>query len=77
LEASASVRRRLHPGRRLELDIDLLRAAKHPCLLAVFPHTKKVFTHRLRVTDASQLGPEIEALVQEAYDDVGPGTRAA
>jgi Domain of unknown function (DUF5655) len=63
-------------GRRLELNIDLLRAAEHPRLLAVFPHTKKVFTHRLRITDATQLDDSIAALVQEAYDEVGPGTRS-
>jgi hypothetical protein len=62
-------------GRRLELNVDLLREAKHPCLLAVFPTTKRVFTHRLRVTDAAQLDEQLSALLQEAYDDVGPGTR--
>ena len=63
-------------GRRLELNIDLLREADHPCMLAVFPHTKKVFTHRLRITEGAQLDESIAALVQEAYDEVGPGTRS-
>jgi Domain of unknown function (DUF5655) len=62
-------------GRRLELNIDLLREAAHPCLLAVFPHTKRVFTHRLRIIDGAQLDESIAALVHEAYDEVGPGTR--
>ncbi|MBA2742078.1 MAG: hypothetical protein H0U46_08720 [Actinobacteria bacterium] len=61
--------------RRLELNIDLLREAEHPCLIAAFPTTKRVITHRLRITDAAQLDESIRALVAEAYDDVGPGTR--
>jgi hypothetical protein len=61
--------------RRLELNVDLLREAKHPCLLSAFHTTKRVVTHRLRVTEAEQLDDALEALVAEAYDDVGPGTR--
>ena len=60
---------------RLELNIDLLRTATHPCLLAAFPTTKRVVTHRLRITDPEELDDSIQALLQEAYDDVGPGTR--
>jgi hypothetical protein len=60
---------------RLELNIDLLREAEHPCLLAAFPTTKRVITHRLRITDAGQLDESVAALVAEAYKDVGPGTR--
>ena len=63
-------------GRRLELNIDLLREAPHPCLLAAFHTTKRVITHRLRITDPEQLDESIAALLREAYDDVGPGTRA-
>jgi len=62
--------------RRLELNIDLLREAEHPCLLAAFPHTKRVTTHRLRITDAGQLDEALAALVEEAYEQVGPGTRS-
>ena len=61
-------------GRKLELNVDLSREAEHPCLLAAFP-TKRVITHRLRVTDASQLDDSLEALVAEAYEEVGPGFR--
>ena len=60
---------------RLELNIDLLREAQHPCLLAAFHSTKRVVTHRLRVTGIRQLDDSIAALVAEAYADVGPGTR--
>jgi hypothetical protein len=62
-------------GRRLELNVDLLREAQHPSLLAAFPTTKRVFTHRLRITDPAQRDEPLAALLQEAYDDVGPGTR--
>jgi hypothetical protein len=61
--------------RRLELNIDLLREASHPCLLAAFPTTKRVVTHRLRITEPEQLDESVAALVAEAYEDVGPGTR--
>jgi hypothetical protein len=60
---------------RLELNIDLLREAEHPLLLAAFHTTKRVVTHRIRVTEPEQLDGSIQALLQEAYDDVGPGTR--
>ena len=62
-------------GRRLELVIDLLREAEHPLLLSSFKTTKRVITHRLRVTAAEQLDNSIAALLVEAYEDVGPGTR--
>ncbi len=61
---------------RLELNIDLLREAEHPCVIAAFPHTKKVVTHRLRITDAAQLDGALAALVEESYEEVGPGTRS-
>jgi hypothetical protein len=61
--------------RRLELNIDLLRTAEHPCVIAAFPHTKQVITHRLRITDPAQLDDALAALVAEAYEEVGPGTR--
>jgi hypothetical protein len=60
---------------RLELNIDLLRQVEHPCLLAAFDATKRVVTHGLRVTDAVELDDSIVALLAEAYEDVGPGTR--
>ena len=60
---------------RLELNVDLLREAEHPCLLAAFPTTKRVITHRLRITDPRQLDDSVAALLAEAYNDVGPGTR--
>ena len=62
-------------GRRLELNIDLLREASHPCLLAAFHTTKRVITHRLRITELDQLDASVAELVAEAYEQVGPGTR--
>ena len=61
--------------RRLELNIDLLREAEHPCLLAAFHTTKRVVTHRLRITHEQELDDSLAALVDEAYAEVGPGTR--
>jgi hypothetical protein len=64
-------------GRRLELNIDLLREVDHPLTLAVVPHTARVLTHRLRVTGSEQLDASLAALLHEAYETVGPGTRGA
>ena len=62
-------------GRKLELNVDLVREADHPCLFSAFHTTKLVVTHRLRITDEAQLDDALEALVAEAYEDVGPGFR--
>jgi hypothetical protein len=43
--------------------------------LAAFHTTKRVITHRLRITELDQLDQSVAALVAEAYDEVGPGTR--
>jgi Zn-dependent M32 family carboxypeptidase len=59
----------------LEVAIDLLREVEHPLLRASFPTTKKVFTHRLTFTRVDQLDDDVAALVREAYETVGPGTR--
>ena len=61
--------------RRLELNIDLLREAQHPCVVAAFHTTKRVVTHRLRITELDQLDDSVADLVKEAYEEVGPGTR--
>jgi hypothetical protein len=62
-------------GKRLELNVDLLRQTEHPTLLVSFPHTKRVFTHRLRIEREEQLDAELAALLAESYEEVGPGTR--
>ncbi len=61
--------------KRLELNVDLLREAEHACLLSAFHTTKRVVTHRLRITAFDQIDAALQALVAEAYDQVGPGTR--
>jgi hypothetical protein len=60
---------------RLELNIDLLREAEHPALIAAFQTTQCVITHRLRISEPAQLDDSIAALFAEAYEDVARGTR--
>ncbi len=62
-------------GRRLEIVIDLLRQAGHPCLLGSFASTKQVWSHRLRISDPAQLDESIASLLGEAYEQVGLGAR--
>jgi hypothetical protein len=52
-------------GKKLELNIDLLREVDHPRNLAVIPHTKQVLTHRMRITELDQLDDSIAAVVSE------------
>jgi len=44
-------------------------------LIAAFTTTKRVITRRIRVTESDQLDDSLDALVVEAYEDVGPGFR--
>jgi len=60
-------------GRRLELNVDLTRQAEHPRLLSSFPHTQRVFTHRLRIENESQFDDALAALLAESWREVGPG----
>jgi hypothetical protein len=62
-------------GRKLELNIDLLRPVEHPRNVSVFATTKRVVTHRLRISEPRELDESIAVLLREAYDTVGPGTR--
>jgi hypothetical protein len=62
-------------ARKLELNVDLVREAQHRCLLAAFHTTKRVVTHRLRISRPTELDESLVALVVEAYEDVGPGFR--
>jgi hypothetical protein len=59
----------------LEIGVDLLREAKHPLLRTSFASTKKVFTHRLTLRSPDQVDASVRALLEEARDTVGPGTR--
>lgn len=60
---------------RLEVAINLLREVEHSLLRDRFLTTATVVTHRLSITQPNQLGDDIAALVSEAYETVGPGTR--
>ena len=59
----------------LEIAVHLTREADHPLLRARFPTTTKVTTHRLTLTRPDQLDDALLALVDEARETVGPGTR--
>jgi hypothetical protein len=48
---------------------------ERPGLIAAFDTTERVITHRIRITDPQQLDDSLEALVAEAYEEVGPGFR--
>jgi len=58
----------------LEIGIELLRAADHPQLRTSFATTKKITMHRMTLTTHTQL-KSLRALITEARDTVGPGTR--
>lgn len=60
-------------GRVLETVIDLLRPIDHPCTIGSFASTKTVVTSRLRFRDPQSLDESVAALLQDAYDTVGPG----
>lgn len=64
----------LAPG-RLEICVHLLREIEHPCLLASARMTRLVWAHRLRMDALPDLDESIRALVREAWETVGPGTR--
>ena len=58
----------------LEVGIELLREADHPQLRTSFATTKKITMHRMTLTTHTQL-KSLRALITEARDTVGPGTR--
>jgi hypothetical protein len=59
----------------LEIAVHLTREAEHPLLRARFRTTTKVTTHRLTLTRPDQIDDDLLALVDEARETVGPGTR--
>jgi len=59
----------------LEVQVDLLREAKHPALRTSFASTKKVTTHRITLRHLEQWDDDLEDLIREAAETVGPGTR--
>jgi len=59
----------------LEGGIELLRRAEHPKLRTAFPTTKKATMHRLTFGSVDELDDAFDALLKEAWETVGPGTR--
>lgn len=59
----------------LEVQVDLLHVADHPALRASFASTKKVTTHRITLRQLDQWDDDLEDLIREAAETVGPGTR--
>ena len=60
---------------RLELTVDLLHSVKHPRLIAVFPTTSQVITHRFSLPELADFDDQIKAWIVEGYETVGPGFR--
>jgi len=59
----------------LEVQVDLLHEAKHPALRTSFASTKKVTTHRITLRHLEQWDDDLEDLIREAAETVGPRTR--
>ena len=60
---------------RLELAVDLTEVVDHPRLIAAFPSTRRVVTHRLSLPRVEDLDDSVRALLVRAHDEVGPGFR--
>jgi hypothetical protein len=60
---------------RLELAVDLPERVDHPRLLAAFPTTKRVVTHRLSLPLPEDFDDSVRAILLRAHDEVGPGFR--
>jgi uncharacterized protein DUF5655 len=60
---------------RLEIAVDLLRRAEHPLLRSSFPTTQQVLTHRLKISSIGEFDASVLALLQEAHETVGSGSR--
>ena len=59
----------------LELGIDLLRQVRDPAPRTAFQTSKKVWMHRYSLRHLDQFDDAIRALLREAWETVGPGTR--
>ena len=60
---------------RLELAVDLTEVVDHPRVIAAFPTTRRVVTHRLSLPRVEDLDDSVRALIVRAHDEVGPGFR--
>jgi hypothetical protein len=60
---------------RLELAVDLTEEVGHPRLIAAFPTTSHVVTHRLSLPGLDDFDDSVRDLVRRAHAEVGPGFR--
>ncbi|MGI8416417.1 MAG: DUF5655 domain-containing protein [Nakamurella sp.] len=60
----------------LELGIELLRTATDPKPRTSFATSKQITMHRYSLRHLEQFDDAIKALISEAAETVGPGTRA-
>lgn len=59
----------------LEIGVELLREASHPMLRTAFATSKRVTMHRLTLSEPREFDDGLRALIQEAWETVGPGLR--
>ena len=59
----------------LEIGIELLREASHPKLRTAFATSKRVTMHRITLRDPVEFDNGVRALIEEAWETVGPGFR--
>jgi len=59
----------------LELGVELAREVTDPRPRTSFPTTKRFTMHRYSLRELDDFTPAIRALLREAYDTVGPGSR--
>jgi Domain of unknown function (DUF5655) len=59
----------------LEIGLELRREASHPKLRTAFPTSKTVIMHRITLRERSQFDDDLQALIDEARETVGPGLR--
>jgi hypothetical protein len=59
----------------LELGIELTREVADPKPRTSFPTTKRFFMNRYSLRELDQFDATIKALIAEAYETVGPGSR--
>jgi hypothetical protein len=59
----------------LEIGIELAREVTDPAPRASFASTKRFFLHRYSLRELAAFTSDIRALLAEAYETVGPGSR--
>ena len=59
----------------LEIGVELLHEASHPRLRTAFPTSNRVTMNRLTLREPEQFDDALRALIEEAWETVGPGFR--